>query len=105
LPPDVRAHGYGPSPSESLQAEERAEAVRRAIAALPEELRLPLILAEYEGRSQAEISEILGCSVKAVTPLSLPLQTGLLTGTQKAERQKSVSFRQEVSEGATNGSE
>src|SRR5580765_5418880 len=58
--------GHGPSPSESLQAEERAEAVRRAVAALPEELRLPLILAEYEGRSQAEISEILGCSVKAV---------------------------------------
>ena len=58
--------GHGPSPSESLQAEERAAAVRRAIAALPEELRLPIILAEYEGRSQAEISEILGCSVKAV---------------------------------------
>jgi RNA polymerase sigma-70 factor (ECF subfamily) len=58
--------GHGPSPSESLQAEERAEGVRRAVAALPEELRLPLILAEYEGRSQAEISEILGCSVKAV---------------------------------------
>jgi len=58
--------GDGPSPSESLQAEERAEAVRRAIAALPEALRLSLILAEYEGRSQAEIGEILGCSVKAV---------------------------------------
>ena len=58
--------GHGPSPSESLQAEERAEAVRLAVAALPEELRLPLILAEYEGRSQAEIGEILSCSVKAV---------------------------------------
>ena len=58
--------GHGPSPSESLQAEERAEAVRLAVAALPEELRLPLILAEYEGRLQGEISEILGCSVKAV---------------------------------------
>jgi RNA polymerase sigma-70 factor (ECF subfamily) len=58
--------GHGPSPSESVQAGERAAAVRRAVAALPEELRLPLILAEYEGRSQAEIGEILGCSVKAV---------------------------------------
>src|SRR6266487_1161392 len=55
-----------PSPVETIQTEERAEAVRRAVAALPEELRLPLILAEYEGRSQAEIGEILGCSVKAV---------------------------------------
>jgi RNA polymerase sigma factor (sigma-70 family) len=58
--------GQGPSPSESFQAEERAEVVRRAIAALPEELRLPLVLAEYEGRSQAEIGEILGCTAKAV---------------------------------------
>jgi RNA polymerase sigma-70 factor (ECF subfamily) len=54
------------NPSEGLQDEERADAVRRAIAALAEELRLPLILAEYEDRSQAEIAEILGCSVKAV---------------------------------------
>jgi len=58
--------GHEPSPSESLQAEERAEAVRRAVGALPAELRLPLILAEYEGRSQAEIGEILGCTAKAV---------------------------------------
>jgi len=55
-----------PSPSESLQARERAEAVRRAVAALPEELRVPLILAEYEERSHTEIGEILGCTPKAV---------------------------------------
>lgn len=55
-----------PSPIESMQAEERADAVRRAVAALPEELRLPLILAEYEERSQAEIGKILGCTAKAV---------------------------------------
>ena len=58
--------GHEPSPSESMQAEERAEAVRCAVAALPVELRLPLVLAEYEGRSQAEIGEILGCTAKAV---------------------------------------
>ena len=56
----------GPSPTEHVQAGERAEAVRRAVAALPEELRQPLILAEYEERSHAEIGEILGCSAKAV---------------------------------------
>jgi DNA-directed RNA polymerase specialized sigma24 family protein len=33
---------------------------------LPEELRTPLILAEYEEKSQAEIAAILDCSVKAV---------------------------------------
>jgi RNA polymerase sigma-70 factor, ECF subfamily len=53
-------------PSESMQMAERAEAVRQAIAALPEELRTPLILAEYEEMSQAEIGEVLSCSVKAV---------------------------------------
>jgi len=55
-----------PSPRQTLEASERASAVRAAIAALPEELRLPLVLAEYEGRAQAEIAEILDCSVKAV---------------------------------------
>jgi RNA polymerase sigma-70 factor (ECF subfamily) len=55
-----------PSPSEEIQAQERADSVRQAISELPEELRIPLILAEYEELSQAEIGEILGCSVKAV---------------------------------------
>jgi RNA polymerase sigma-70 factor (ECF subfamily) len=40
--------------------------VRRAVAALPEELRVPLILATYEEKSHAEIAEILHCSAKAV---------------------------------------
>ncbi|MBI3875553.1 MAG: sigma-70 family RNA polymerase sigma factor [Verrucomicrobia bacterium] len=55
-----------PSPSDCALADERAEAVRRAIAELPEELRLPLILAEYEEHSHAEIGEIFGYSAKAV---------------------------------------
>ena len=53
-------------PSETMQVAERAEAVRKAVAELPEELRTPLILAEYEDMSQAEIGEILNCSAKAV---------------------------------------
>ena len=55
-----------PSPRQTLEASERASAVRAAVAALPEDLRLPLVLAEYEGRAQAEIAEILDCSIKAV---------------------------------------
>ncbi len=55
-----------PGPGEVLQSEERAAAVRRAVAALPEELRVPLLLAEYEEKSQAAIAAILRCSVKAV---------------------------------------
>jgi RNA polymerase sigma-70 factor (ECF subfamily) len=57
---------HAPSASETVQAEERAETVRRAVAALPEKWRTPLILAEYEEKSHAEIGEILGCSAKAV---------------------------------------
>jgi len=55
-----------PTPSESLQNAERAEAVRKAVGQLAEELRTPLILSEYEELSHAEIGEILGCSAKAV---------------------------------------
>jgi len=61
-----RLPAHGPTPSDCAQAEERAEAVRRAIAGLPEDLRTPLLLAEYEERSQAEIGAILGCTAKAV---------------------------------------
>ena len=55
-----------PTPPETLEAEERAAAVRRALAELPEELRLPLVLAEYEEHSHAEIAAVLDCSAKAV---------------------------------------
>lgn len=59
--PDTRS-----IPSDSAQTAELAQAVRGAIGKLPEELRTPLILAEYEEKSQAEIAAILDCSVKAV---------------------------------------
>ena len=55
-----------PAPDERMQSEERAATVRKAVAALPEELRQPLILAIYQELSQAEIAEILKCSIKAV---------------------------------------
>lgn len=55
-----------PTPSESLQGAERAEAVRNAVGQLPEELRTPLILSEYEELSHAEIGAILACTPKAV---------------------------------------
>jgi RNA polymerase sigma-70 factor, ECF subfamily len=54
------------SPAERLDQEERAEAVRAAIASLPEELRTPLLLSEYEDLSHAEVGTILRCTAKAV---------------------------------------
>jgi RNA polymerase sigma-70 factor (ECF subfamily) len=55
-----------PNPSGFLQATESANAVRQAIARLPEKLRTPLLLSEYEELSCAEIAGILDCSAKAV---------------------------------------
>src|SRR4051794_15227631 len=55
-----------PDPHERLEQSETAEAVRRAIALLPEELRTPLILSTYENLSHAEVAAILNCSAKAV---------------------------------------
>ncbi len=54
------------APDEQMQTAERGPTVRKAVAALPVELRQPLILAVYEGLPQAEIAGILNCSIKAV---------------------------------------
>jgi RNA polymerase sigma-70 factor, ECF subfamily len=54
------------SPSEQIAARERAAEVRNAVAALPDDLRTPLLLSEYEGLSHAEIGAVLTCSAKAV---------------------------------------
>ncbi len=54
------------SPSEHVAAEERAAEVRKAIASLPDDLRTPLILSEYEDLPHAEIGAVLNCSAKAV---------------------------------------
>jgi RNA polymerase sigma-70 factor, ECF subfamily len=53
-------------PGEQLEREERVAEIKRALAWLPEELRTPLVLSEYENLSHAEIGEILKCSPKAV---------------------------------------
>lgn len=53
-------------PDQQLQSGERDAAVRKAVAALPDDLRRPLILAVYQEIPQAEIATILNCSVKAV---------------------------------------
>jgi len=55
-----------PRPDQTAQTEERADVVRKAVNALPEELKQPLILAVYQDLPQAEIATILKCSVKAV---------------------------------------
>jgi RNA polymerase sigma-70 factor (ECF subfamily) len=56
----------GQSPAQNAEAVERERLVRAAVASLPEELRVPLVLAEFEEQSQAEVAAVLGCTVKAV---------------------------------------
>lgn len=51
---------------ERLEAQERAVAVRDAIAALPVELREAIVLFEYEQMSHAEIAAAVGATPKAV---------------------------------------
>lgn len=55
-----------PAPGEQLEQEERVAEIKRVLAEIPEELRTPLVLVEYEGLSQAQIAEILKCNTKAV---------------------------------------
>ena len=54
------------APGASLFRAERAEAVRRAIALLPEKQRATLILRAYQEMSHQEIADVLGSSVGAV---------------------------------------
>lgn len=55
-----------PGPAEELAARERWAATRRAIAALPENQRVVLVLARFEGLPQREIARLLGISEGAV---------------------------------------
>ncbi|HUE87708.1 MAG TPA: RNA polymerase sigma factor [Vicinamibacterales bacterium] len=53
-------------PGTDLRRQERAQAVRRAIAGLPEKQRATLILRIYHEMSHQEIADVLGSSVGAV---------------------------------------
>ena len=54
------------TPADLLDAEERAQAVREAVADLPADLKTAVLLFEYERMPQADIGRVLACSPKAV---------------------------------------
>ena len=54
------------APSAGLEQDDVVRAVRAAIAALPDNQRMALILAKYDGLSYAEVAEVLETSEKAV---------------------------------------
>lgn len=53
-------------PDDRALAQERIEAVKEAIAKLPHDLRVTLLLYQYESLSYKEIGDVVGCSVKGV---------------------------------------
>lgn len=55
-----------PDPESALGSARGVAAIRRAIAALPAQLKEPLILCAIEGLSQDEAAQVLGTSRKAV---------------------------------------
>jgi RNA polymerase sigma factor (sigma-70 family) len=63
---DERADSTAGPGAKRLEREERAAAVRDAIAALPIDLREALVLFEYEEMSQADIAAAVGATPKAV---------------------------------------
>ena len=58
-----------PRPDEAMQREDVVREVQAAIASLPDNQRMALILARYEDQSHREIGEALGISAKAVKSL------------------------------------
>lgn len=54
------------TPREQAESDEWTDALQEALARLPEQLRVPLLLVSLDGCSQAEVAARLGCTVKAV---------------------------------------
>jgi RNA polymerase sigma-70 factor (ECF subfamily) len=61
--------GLWEAPSAELERDDVVQAVRRAIARLPENQRLALILAKYHDTPYVEIAAVLGSSEKAIKSL------------------------------------
>jgi RNA polymerase sigma-70 factor (ECF subfamily) len=66
LPEDDPRPDSAPDPAAAAAAREQLQAVQRAIAALPPDLREALVLSVYHEMPHAEIAAALGCSAKAV---------------------------------------
>lgn len=58
-----------PNPAQSLEADERAAAVARAVDALPERQRAAILLCHYEGLSNIDAAATLEVSVEALESL------------------------------------
>jgi len=66
-----------PDEHEQDDQQKRTQAVQQAIAELPENQRMALILSRYEEKSYEEVAEILGVTVAAVKSLTSRARTTL----------------------------
>ena len=80
---------------EAMEADERRRAVDAALAELPERQREAITLCHYQELSNIEAADILGVSVEAIE--------SLLARGRRALRDKLMSRRAELMEGAGNG--
>lgn len=64
-------------PDEALREKELQDAIREAIAQLPEAQRMAVVLSRYEEMSHEEIGRVLGVSVQAVKSLLFRARTAL----------------------------
>jgi RNA polymerase sigma-70 factor (ECF subfamily) len=64
--PTPEAMCPAPPPDHALMQGERVRAVRAAVERLPHELKVALLLHEYEGLGYREIAAVLGCSERGV---------------------------------------
>ena len=69
---DTGAEPPDPAPSVQarLQSDARSDALRRALAALPERQRLAVTMRHFEGATNPEIAGLLGVSTRAVESLT-----------------------------------
>lgn len=67
--PPLRLVSDAPSAADVVETREQVDQVEAALAALPERQRSALWLASVEGRSYAEIAEVLGTSPSSVKSL------------------------------------
>ena len=87
LDPEADYADDAPPVERRLQDADRAAALERALAALPERQRQVVALRHLEGLSNPEIAEILGLTVEAVESLTARGKRGLKAqlGAQRAE--------------------
>ena len=66
---EVSLEESGEMPAVSAGDQEQAQALRAAMAELPERMRIALVMRVVEKRSIPEIAEALDASEKAISPL------------------------------------